>query len=134
MLLFKRRFYHQSCGVNVRTDNNIQTQLFSSSETLSVYNTNAKYFLPASSANAYSSLHMEKCSEDHFKYRIFVLLYQISKVDQRGGGCITMWKVEIGGSTQVESGNWGVKTRGKWKLGGKKCGKWKLRNEVESGN
>ena len=28
-----------------------------------------------------------------------------------GGGwmCITMWKVEIGGSKQVESGNWGVK-------------------------
>ena len=33
-----------------------------------------------------------------------------------------MWKVEIGGggggSKNVESGNWGVKNCGKWKLGG----------------
>ena len=38
-----------------------------------------------------------------------------------------MWKVEIGGSKQVESGNWGVKTSGKWKFGGQKM--WKV--EIE---
>ena len=38
-----------------------------------------------------------------------------------------MWKVEIGGSKNVESGNWGgggVKKGGKWELVGQKL--WKV--------